>query len=75
MIGKGAAGCWSLTQLGPRMIKQDWEPGFYVKHFLKDMRIALDDSRNMGLKLEGLELAERFYSEVMKAGYSEKARR
>ena len=68
LIGKGAAGCWSINQLGPRILKGDWKPGFYIKHFLKDMRIALDDSEKMGLKLEGLALAQRFYS--MTEGYN-----
>jgi 3-hydroxyisobutyrate dehydrogenase len=62
LIGKGAAGCWSINNLGPRIVKEDWAPGFYIKHFLKDMRIALDDSSRMGLNLEGLALAQRFYS-------------
>jgi 3-hydroxyisobutyrate dehydrogenase len=62
LIGKGAAGCWSINQLGPRILKNDWKPGFYVKHFLKDMKIALDDSQRIGLKLEGLALAKKFYS-------------
>ena len=68
LIGKGAAGCWSINQLGPRILNGDWKPGFYIKHFLKDMRIALDDSEKMGLKLEGLALAQRFYS--MTEGYN-----
>lgn len=72
LIGQGAAGCWSLNQLGPRMIKEDWEPGFYVKHFIKDIKIALDDAEKMGLELKGLELAKCFYSEVISAGYPEK---
>ena len=62
LIGKGAAGCWSINNLGPRIVKEDWAPGFYIKHFLKDMRIALEDSKRMGLNLEGLALAQRFYS-------------
>ena len=62
LIGKGAAGCWSINQLGPRILKNDWKPGFYIKHFLKDMRIALEDSERMGLALEGLALAKKFYS-------------
>ena len=62
LIGKGAAGCWSINQLGPRILKNDWKPGFYIKHFLKDMKIALDDSQRIGLKLEGLALAKKFYS-------------
>ena len=51
LIGQGAAGCWSINQLGPRILKNDWKPGFYIKHFLKDMRIALEDSERMGLQL------------------------
>ena len=62
LIGKGAAGCWSIHQLGPRILKNDWKPGFYIKHFLKDMKIALEDSERMGLELEGLALAKKFYS-------------
>ena len=62
LIGKGAAGCWSINQLGPRILKGDWKPGFYIKHFLKDMRIAIEDSERMGLKLKGLALAKKFYS-------------
>jgi 3-hydroxyisobutyrate dehydrogenase len=62
LISKGAAGCWSITELGPRIVRQDWAPGFYIKHFVKDMKIALRDVDRMGLKLEGLELAYRFYS-------------
>ena len=62
LIGEGAAGCWSINNLGPRIVKEDWAPGFYIKHFLKDMGIALTDSKRMGLKLQGLALAHRFYS-------------
>ena len=62
LIGEGAAGCWSINNLGPRIVKEDWAPGFYIKYFLKDMGIALTDSKRMGLKLQGLALAHRFYS-------------
>ena len=72
IIGQGAAGCWSLNNLGPRMITGDWEQGFYVKHFMKDIEIALSDAEKMGLQLKGLELAKFFYSEVINAGYPEK---
>jgi 3-hydroxyisobutyrate dehydrogenase len=71
MIGQGAAGCWSLNQLGPRMLKQDWEPGFYVKHFVKDMGIALNDAKKLGIRLQGLELAYQFYKKVSQSGYEE----
>ena len=71
LIGQGAAGCWSLNQLGPRMVQEDWAPGFFVKHFIKDMGIAIEDAGRMNLKLKGLELAMSFYDQVKKAGCSE----
>lgn len=64
-IGGGAAASWSLSNLAPRMIKGDFEPGFYVKHFVKDMKIALEEAENMGLKLLGLELAKSLYDELV----------
>ncbi len=72
LIGQGAAGCWSINQLGPRMAKGDWAPGFFVKHFVKDIGIALEDAERMGLKLRGLELARDFYERVEKEGFAEK---
>ena len=47
-IATGAAGSWSLSNLAPRMIKGDFEPGFYIKHFIKDMKIALDEAKQYG---------------------------
>ncbi|AWB10701.1 3-hydroxyisobutyrate dehydrogenase [Thermodesulfobium acidiphilum] len=67
-IGGGAAGSWSLTNLGPKMLKGDFAPGFYVKHFIKDMKIALDEAIKMGIKLPGLELALSLYEELSKIG-------
>jgi 3-hydroxyisobutyrate dehydrogenase len=64
-IGGGAAASWSLSNLAPRMIKADFEPGFYVKHFVKDMKIALEEAENMGIKLLGLELAKSLYDELV----------
>jgi len=63
-IGAGAAGSWSLSNLAPRMIKGDFEPGFYVKHMVKDMKIALSEAEKMGLWTPGLELAKSLYDEV-----------
>ena len=60
-ISSGAAGSWSLSNLAPRMIKGDFEPGFYVKHFLKDMNIALAEAEQMKLPLPGLQLAKEMY--------------
>ncbi|MHC1720428.1 MAG: NAD(P)-dependent oxidoreductase [Clostridiaceae bacterium] len=64
-IGSGAAGSWSLSNLAPRMIKGDFEPGFYVKHMVKDMKIALSEAEKMGLWTPGLELAKSLYDEVV----------
>lgn len=71
-ISSGAAGSWSLSNLAPRMIKGDFEPGFYVKHFLKDMNIALSEAEQMNLPLPGLQLAKEMYNELVEEGYGEK---
>ncbi|MFS0688269.1 NAD(P)-dependent oxidoreductase [Sporosarcina sp. 179-K 8C2 HS] len=71
-ISSGAAGSWSLSNLAPRMIKGDFEPGFYVKHFLKDMKIALAEAELMKLPLPGLQLAKEMYNELVEEGYGEK---
>jgi 3-hydroxyisobutyrate dehydrogenase len=60
-IESGAAGSWSLSNLAPRMLKGDLKPGFFVKHFIKDMGIALDSARGLNIKLPGLEKAEQLY--------------
>ena len=70
-ISTGAAGSWSLSNLGPRMIARNNEPGFYIKHFMKDMRIALKEADQMGLQLPGLTLAKSLYEELMEEGYAE----
>jgi 3-hydroxyisobutyrate dehydrogenase len=63
-VGSGAAGSWSINNLGPRMIRRDFEPGFFVDHFLKDLAIALEESQRMGLSLPGLALARQLYEQV-----------
>jgi 3-hydroxyisobutyrate dehydrogenase len=68
-VGSGAAGSWSLNNLGPRMIANRFEPGFFVEHFLKDMAIALEESRRLGLALPGLALAEQLYRAVAGQGH------
>jgi 3-hydroxyisobutyrate dehydrogenase len=67
-ISTGAAGSWSLSNLAPRMIEGDFEPGFYIKHFLKDMRIALDEARKMEIVMPGLSLAEQLYTDLANLG-------
>lgn len=71
-ISSGAAASWSLSNLAPRMLKGDVEPGFYVKHFLKDMRIALAEAEEMQLELPGLALAYEMYERLSNQGYGEK---
>jgi 3-hydroxyisobutyrate dehydrogenase len=71
-VGPGAAGSWSLNNLGPRMIAGNFDPGFFVEHFLKDMGIALAESRRMGLALPGLALAEQLYRAVAAQGGARK---
>ncbi|NBI27893.1 NAD(P)-dependent oxidoreductase [Chengkuizengella marina] len=67
-ISAGAAGSWSLSNLAPRIIKEDYEPGFFVKHFIKDMGIALEEASSMGLEMPGLELAKQLYDELAIVG-------
>ncbi len=68
-ISKGAAGCFSLDSYAPRIIKGDYAPGFIVEHFVKDMKIAIEESHRMGLQLKGLELVEAMYEELCAKGY------
>ena len=70
-IGGGAAASWSLNNLAPRALRGDFAPGFYVKHFLKDMRIALESAAEMKLALPGLVQAKKLYDEVARRGWEE----
>ena len=67
-IESGPAGSWSLSNLAPRMLAGNFEPGFYIKHFIKDMRIALESAKEMRLKTPGLELALSIYEELAEKG-------
>ena len=69
VIGKGAAACWSINNLGRRIVKKNFDPGFFVKHFVKDMGIALAEARAMNLSLPGLALANQFYVSAMAIGH------
>jgi 3-hydroxyisobutyrate dehydrogenase len=71
-VGGGAAGSWSLNNLGPRIIKGDFEPGFYVEHFIKDMGIALAEAKQMGLVVPGLALTHQLYLAVQAQGMGRK---
>lgn len=69
VIGKGAASSWSINNLGTRIAAGNYNPGFYIKHFVKDMGVALEESRRMNLSLPGLALAHQFYVSAMALGW------
>ncbi|MCC9603033.1 NAD(P)-dependent oxidoreductase [Stieleria sp. JC731] len=68
-VASGAAGSWSLSNLAPRMVNGDFDPGFFVEHFLKDMKIALDEASRMQLALPGLALGYQLYNAVAGQGH------
>jgi 3-hydroxyisobutyrate dehydrogenase len=67
-VSSGAAGSWSLSNLGPKILAGDFEPGFFVEHFIKDIGIALQEAERMRLKLPGLELAQELYRSLEARG-------
>lgn len=67
-ISSGSAGSWSLSNLVPRMVEGDFEPGFYIKHFIKDMKIALEEAERMGMDAPGLSLSKSLYEGLAEAG-------
>jgi 3-hydroxyisobutyrate dehydrogenase len=71
-VGGGAAASWSLNNLGPRIIDRNFEPGFFVEHFIKDMGIALEEAKRMNLSLPGLALANQLYLAVEAQGWGRK---
>ena len=68
-IQGGAARCWALDNLVPRILRRDFAPGFFVDHFIKDMGIALKESTRMGLSLPGLALVHQLYLAVKAQGH------
>lgn len=69
-VSTGAAGSWSLANLGPRIIAGNFDPGFFVEHFIKDMEITLEEAHHMGLKLPGLQLARELYGRLAERGHA-----
>jgi 3-hydroxyisobutyrate dehydrogenase len=69
IIGSGAASCWSINNLGPRIIRGDYDPGFFVEHFIKDMGIALQEAAAVGISLPGLALVHQLYLAVKAQGH------
>ena len=71
-VGGGAAGSWSLSNYGPRILEGDFEPGFFVDHFVKDMGIALNEARTMQVPTPGLALAHELYVSLQALGLGKK---
>jgi len=69
-IAKGAAQCWILDNLAPKMVKRNFDPGFFVEHFEKDLGIVLDESRRMGIAMPGLALVRQFYVALKSQGHA-----
>ena len=70
-ISAGSAGSWSMSNYGPRILSGGLAPGFYVKHFIKDLRIALAEAETAGIELPGLALAKRLYERLADEGGAE----
>ena len=70
-ISGGAAGSWTMTNLGPRALSGDFAPGFYVKHLRKDIGIAVASANELGLELPGIDCARRLYDQVAEKGWEE----
>ncbi len=68
IVGRGAAASWSLNNLGRRIVRGDFNPGFFIKHFVKDMGIALEEARRMKLSLPGLALVNQLYVSAQAMG-------
>ena len=71
-ITKGAAQCWILDNLAPKMVQRNFDPGFFVEHFEKDLGIALDECKRMGLAMPGLGLVRQFYVALKSQGHGRK---
>jgi 3-hydroxyisobutyrate dehydrogenase len=69
IVETGAAGSWSISNLGPRIVKGNFDPGFFVEHFIKDMGIALKEAEEIGVSLPGLALVQQLYLAVKAQGH------
>ncbi len=68
-VGVGAAGSTAMTNLGPRIVDNNFAPGFFVEHFLKDLKLCIEQCQAMNLNLPGLTLAEKTYTTLVEKGY------
>lgn len=67
-MSQGAAGSFTLEKLGPRMLRRDFDPGFFVEHFFKDLGIVLDEAKRMNIALPGTALVSQFYAALIANG-------
>lgn len=72
VVGQGAAASWAINNLGPRIARDDMEPGFMIRHFVKDLGIALEEAKRMGISLPGLALTAQFYHAAVAEGLQDK---
>ena len=70
-ISTGAGGSWQMTNMAPRVIAGNFDPGFYIKHFIKDMKIAVEEAKANETKLPGLELVLNQYEKLQKNGFED----
>jgi 3-hydroxyisobutyrate dehydrogenase len=68
-VSSGAAGSWSLSNLLPRILKEDYSPGFFVDHFVKDLGIVLEEAARMNIEMPGVDLAKRLYNQLQDMGH------
>lgn len=72
-VQAGAAGSWTITNLGPKIVARDFRPGFFVEHFIKDLGICVAEAARMGLALPGLALAQQLYIATQAQGAGKQA--
>lgn len=72
LVVPGAAGSVAMNTLGRRILNNDFEPGFYIDHFIKDLGLCIAECKRMGIVLPGVQLADEFYSMIQNQGYGKK---
>ncbi|WP_080146158.1 NAD(P)-dependent oxidoreductase [Marinilactibacillus piezotolerans] len=70
-VGGGSAANWSLQNYGPRILKEDYSAGFFVKHYIKDLGIALAEAEKLGIHLPATENAKRLYDQLKEDGHAD----
>lgn len=68
LVGSGSGGTWSISNYGPRILKGDFNPGFFIKHFIKDMKLAEETADELGMEIPALSLTRELFCELEDAG-------